>query len=214
MPKRRLGAARAGAALAVPVLLGATAAPATAHFLRPAPAPARQQAAAVGDHDLDNVFAEQRLVTLSRASRGAPRDDPATAPAIFDTGVRLRPARGAVTGSFGEGRSSHRHPGVDFDGETGDPVIAASAGVVEIAGFAGTGYSGYGRIVLIDHGNGVETLYAHLSAATVHPGQSVAAGERIGAIGTTGNVTGSHLHFEVHLGGRRVNPLAWLQGAG
>jgi murein DD-endopeptidase MepM/ murein hydrolase activator NlpD len=125
-------------------------------------------------------------------------------------GSFLRPAAGARTGWFGEGRRSHRHTGIDFDGSTGDPVLAAGSGTVVHAGWAPSGYEGYGRMVLIDHGNGVQTLYAHLSRLQVSVGQVVHPGDGIGAIGTTGNVTGSHLHFEVRVGGRPVNPAHWV----
>ncbi len=108
--------------------------------------------------------------------------------------------------------ATHRHAGIDFDGDTGDPVSAAGAGTVVHAGSAPSGYSGYGQMVLIDHGNGVTTLYAHLSRVNVRVGTVVRPGDRIGAIGTTGNVTGSHLHFEVRLGDRPVNPAPWVAG--
>jgi murein DD-endopeptidase MepM/ murein hydrolase activator NlpD len=127
-------------------------------------------------------------------------------------GSLVRPANGARTGWFGEGRRSHRHAGIDFDGNTGDPVVSAGSGVVTHAGGAPAGYSGYGQMVLVDHGGGVTTLYAHLSRLFVRVGQTVAPAERIGSIGTTGNVTGSHLHFEVRVGGRPVNPANWIAG--
>ena len=127
-------------------------------------------------------------------------------------GSLVRPARGAMTGWFGEGRRSHRHAGIDFDGNTGDPVFAAGSGVVTHAGAAPSGYGGYGQMVLIDHGNGVVTLYAHLSRIRVGVGSTVNPGDDIGAIGTTGSVTGSHLHFEVRVGGAAVNPANWIAG--
>jgi murein DD-endopeptidase MepM/ murein hydrolase activator NlpD len=127
-------------------------------------------------------------------------------------GSLVRPAQGARTGWFGEGRRSHRHAGIDFDGDTGDAIVAAGAGTVTHAGWAPSGYSGYGQMVLIDHGNGVTTLYAHLSRVAVRVGTVVQPGEYIGAMGTTGNVTGSHLHFEVRVGDRPVNPAAWIAG--
>jgi murein DD-endopeptidase MepM/ murein hydrolase activator NlpD len=127
-------------------------------------------------------------------------------------GSLIRPASGARTGWFGEGRPGHRHTGIDFDGDTGDPVIAAGAGTVIHAGAAPSGYSGYGQMVLIDHGNGVTTLYAHLSRIGVRTGTVVQPGQYVGAIGTTGNVTGSHLHFEVRIGDRPVNPAPWIAG--
>jgi murein DD-endopeptidase MepM/ murein hydrolase activator NlpD len=127
-------------------------------------------------------------------------------------GTLVRPAQGARTGWFGEGRRSHRHAGIDFDGDTGDAIVAAGAGTVIHAGWAPSGYAGYGQMVLIDHGNGVTTLYAHLSRLGVRVGTQVQPGEYVGAMGTTGNVTGSHLHFEVRVGDRPVNPAAWIAG--
>ena len=125
-------------------------------------------------------------------------------------GSLVRPAKGARTGWWGERRRSHRHTGIDFDGDTGDPVVSAGTGVVAHAGPAPAGYAGYGQMVVIDHGNGVSTLYAHLSRIHVAVGQALAPGESVGRMGTTGNVTGSHLHFEVRIGGVPVNPAPWV----
>ncbi|MDQ1373099.1 MAG: hypothetical protein QOJ09_437 [Actinomycetota bacterium] len=120
------------------------------------------------------------------------------------------PADGLRTGWFGEVRGGHLHPGVDIDGETGDPVWSAGRGVVVSAGPAPAGYSGYGTVVDIDHGQGVHTLYAHLSRVDVVAGAYLQPGDAVGAMGTTGNVTGSHLHFEVRVGGTPVDPEDWL----
>ncbi len=117
----------------------------------------------------------------------------------------VRPAPGKVTGPFGERRRGHSHPGIDIDGTTGDPVVAAATGTVAHAGPAPKGYGGYGQTVIIDHGN-FQTLYAHLSRIDVVVGQPATAGDGVGAIGTTGSVTGSHLHFEVRVDGRPVDP--------
>ena len=122
------------------------------------------------------------------------------------------PAKGSLSGWFGERRGRRGHLGVDVDGDTGDPVTASGAGVVEWAGWAPDGYAGYGKMVLIRHSGGVQTLYAHLSRIAVAVGSVVDAGDYIGAMGTTGNVTGSHLHFEVRYGGVPVNPRHWLPG--
>ncbi|HVM07459.1 MAG TPA: M23 family metallopeptidase [Acidimicrobiales bacterium] len=120
------------------------------------------------------------------------------------------PAAGPLSGWYGERRGRRGHVGVDVDGDTGDPIVAAGAGVVEWAGPAPDGYSGYGLMVLIRHSDAVTTLYAHLSRIAVRAGEVVDRGDYIGAMGTTGNVTGSHLHFEVRLGGTPVNPRDWL----
>ena len=117
------------------------------------------------------------------------------------------PTPGPLTSIWGEGRN---HPGVDLDGETGDPIMAAGPGVVTVAGAAPQGYGGYGLMVIIDHGEGVSTLYSHLSAVGVAVNDVVEGGDLIGAIGTTGAVTGSHLHFEVRVNGVPVDPEPWL----
>jgi LysM repeat protein len=91
------------------------------------------------------------------------------------------------------------HLGIDIAGAVGDGVFASDAGVIVFAGWAN---GGYGNMVMIDHGNGYQTLYAHLSAVNVGCGQSVGSGSYIGAVGSTGNSTGAHLHFETrYLGG-------------
>lgn len=151
-----------------------------------------------------------RLLQAATSNPAATGASSAAAAARPGPAARMRPVEGAITGAFGEPRASGPHPGVDLDGETGDPIKAAAAGMVLMAGPAAPGWGGYGTIVLIDHGNGVQSLYAHLSAVSVAPGQAVAPGTLVGAMGTTGFVTGSHLHFEVRLNGRPIDPLAWL----
>ena len=99
------------------------------------------------------------------------------------------------------------HHAIDIATSRGTPVVAADAGYVSVAGWSSVGY---GNMIIIDHGNGIQTLYAHLSAFNVQAGQSVSKGELIGAVGDTGNATGPHLHFEVIVGGARYNPLSYL----
>ncbi|MCI0521931.1 MAG: LysM peptidoglycan-binding domain-containing M23 family metallopeptidase [Chloroflexi bacterium] len=95
------------------------------------------------------------------------------------------------------------HLGIDIAAGEGAPVYAADSGVVVFSGWA-TG--GYGYMVMVDHGNGYQTLYAHLSNATAYCGQSVGQGSTIGVAGSTGNSTGAHLHFEVRYEGGFINP--------
>jgi murein DD-endopeptidase MepM/ murein hydrolase activator NlpD len=102
--------------------------------------------------------------------------------------------------------TSRLHTGIDLDGDTGDPIYAAGAGVVLSAGWRG----GYGNCVIIDHGGGYGTLYAHMSSIAVGTGQTVRQGDRIGAIGSTGASTGPHLHFEVRIYGQPVDPVPYL----
>jgi murein DD-endopeptidase MepM/ murein hydrolase activator NlpD len=120
----------------------------------------------------------------------------------------IMPVRGPMTSRFGFrvhplfGRR-HFHAGVDFAAPMGTPVRAAYDGTVLITGW----YGGYGKVVVIDHGGGMSTLYGHLSAVLARTGQRVAAGDVIGRVGSTGYSTGPHLHYEVRRNGRPVSPL-------
>ncbi len=122
------------------------------------------------------------------------------------------PAPGYISSRYGSrndpfGRGRAHHQGIDIDANTGDPVTAAAEGVVSFSGVRG----GYGNVVEIDHGNGYKTLYAHNSANLVKAGDVVRAGQRIAKVGSTGRSTGSHLHFEVQLNGRQMNPRQYLE---
>jgi LysM repeat protein len=117
------------------------------------------------------------------------------------------PLHGAITGAFGpRGKRSH-HAGIDIDGNGGDPIRAAASGTVVKAGIDGR----YGRRVVLDHGDGLFTLYAHASKLLVQEGDQVRAGEEIAEVGHSGNAHGTHLHFEVRRDGRAVNPLPYLK---
>jgi len=99
------------------------------------------------------------------------------------------------------------HKGVDISAQTGTPVLSTADGVViQAEPVAG----GYGRLVRIDHGGGIQTYYAHLSRINVHIGQEVRRGEVVGLVGGTGRVTAPHLHYEVRLGGAPVNPYRYM----
>lgn len=100
------------------------------------------------------------------------------------------------------------HPAIDIGGQEGNPVYASDSGVVVYAGWSNYGY---GNLIVIDHGNGWQTAYAHLSIVAVSCGQSVYQGGYIGAVGSTGNSSGAHLHFEMVYNGVKVNPLDYLQ---
>ncbi len=104
---------------------------------------------------------------------------------------------------FGTGRM---HTGIDFGVGAGTPIRAADHGVVLDATWMG----GYGKAVMIDHGQGIVTLYAHTSAYYVRPGQQVRKGQIIAAVGSTGYSTGPHLHLEVRKNGTPVDPLGWF----
>ena len=102
------------------------------------------------------------------------------------------------------------HTGIDLTAQTGTPIYATGDGVVRVAGRNPEGYSGYGVVVEIDHGFGFHTLYAHMSSTTVTSGQKVKRGEQIGTVGSSGMSTGAHLHYEVILNGKKVDPVYYF----
>jgi murein DD-endopeptidase MepM/ murein hydrolase activator NlpD len=107
-------------------------------------------------------------------------------------------------------RSPAMHTGLDFRGDTGDPVHATANGTVTHAGWSG----GYGRMVEVDHGNGLATRYGHLSRIDVEVGQTVRIGHTVGRVGSTGRSTGPHLHYETRVDGDAVDPQKFLRAAG
>ena len=134
----------------------------------------------------------------SRGGRGAQAVGAGSA-----TGSFQWPTAGSITQYFGQAG----HTGIDIASQAGSPVYAADGGLVVTA--LKLGY-GYGWHLVVDHGNGYQTLYAHLSAFYADYGERVTKGQRIGSVGSTGLSTGPHLHFEVLQNGTRVNPLKFL----
>jgi len=127
-----------------------------------------------------------------------------TAPPVSVTGLRM-PTSGTRTSGFGP-RWGRMHNGIDIAANVGTPVIAAGGGTVIAAGNSG----GFGNRILINHGGGLVTLYAHLNTINVVNGQSVSAGTPIGSVGNTGHSTGPHLHFETRVNGVPYNPDNYL----
>lgn len=129
-------------------------------------------------------------------------DTPANAPK--GSGNFGWPSAGYVSQGYWGG-----HPAIDIAGWVGSPVTAADGGYVVLAGGGWNG--GYGNHIIIDHGNGFSTLYAHLNSIFVSPGMTVSKGQQLGTMGNTGNSTGPHLHFEVRYGGVPYNPSSYLK---
>lgn len=126
--------------------------------------------------------------------------------------VLLRPVIGRVSSLFGRRKhprsnSWHFHTGVDIVAPRGTPIASSQTGKVSYAGWR----RGYGLVVVVDHGNDLQTAYAHCSKIAVKVGQSVNGGQRIGYVGNTGVTTGSHLHFEVRRKGSVQNPFRFLR---
>ncbi|MDZ4307460.1 M23 family metallopeptidase [Allopontixanthobacter sp.] len=157
------------------------------------------------DGDIDPRFERlglslARMTALERGLDGLPQVMPARVENITSGfGFRRDPftGRGAM------------HAGLDFRGQTGAPIHAAANGRVSFVGQK----SGYGKVVEVRHGNGLLTRYAHMSRYAAKVGQQVSAGDVIGAIGSTGRSTGPHLHFEVRINNRAVNPRPFLEYA-
>ena len=141
-----------------------------------------------------------RMATLERALEAIPQVSPHGNPSITSNfGYRRDPFNGRAA----------RHPGIDFRGPLGTPIYAAAPGKVVYAGWRG----GYGRLVEIRHDNGLVTRYAHLRRSDAKVGDSCDAGVTIGGLGSSGRSTGPHLHFEVRINGRAVNPRPFLETA-
>ncbi len=141
-----------------------------------------------------------RMAVLERALDGIPQVVPASVRAITSGfGYRRDPFNGRAA----------MHSGIDFKGAVGSPIYAAAEGRVTFAGWRG----GYGKAVEVTHPNGMMTRYAHLSRIDVRPGQLVKAGATLGGLGSTGRSTGPHLHFEVRINDRAINPRPFLETA-
>jgi murein DD-endopeptidase MepM/ murein hydrolase activator NlpD len=154
--------------------------------------------------ELASLQAEQAALaqTVSRGSGGGGGGSgngrfiwPCNGPMVSGFGYRTHPISG----------TQRMHNGVDVGCGYGAPIVAAGSGVVVEAGWRG----GYGNAVVVDHGDGLATLYAHQSSLAVSPGQSVATGEVVGYVGSTGYSTGPHLHWEVWVNGSPVNPMGY-----
>jgi murein DD-endopeptidase MepM/ murein hydrolase activator NlpD len=158
-----------------------------------------------GDSALDRQFRKlgtslARMDELENALARIPQVMPADGMMVSSSyGIRSDPFTGEAA----------MHSGLDFRGAKGAPIHAAAEGRVSFVGVKG----GYGNVVEVSHGNGLMTRYAHMSGFKARVGQDVAAGDQIGLIGSTGRSTGPHLHFEVRVNGRAVNPRTFLENA-
>ncbi|MEO7538567.1 MAG: M23 family metallopeptidase [Pyrinomonadaceae bacterium] len=153
------------------------------------------------DNELDGESSqlEEQLQVLQT------RSNPAYLPTMWSHLGKINNEFGFRRNPFG-GRAYEFHPGMDIDGERGDVVIAPAGGNVIKAGYTG----GYGNMVEIDHGNGLTTRYGHLSKIEASVGDTVTRGQLIAYIGSTGRSTGPHLHYELRLNDRPINPRHFL----
>jgi murein DD-endopeptidase MepM/ murein hydrolase activator NlpD len=155
------------------------------------------------EEERDDLEADQkRLKKLIEERRSTP-----VMGLLPSTSGYIWPICAPVTSEYGM-RWGRLHAGMDFGASSGSPIGASKAGRVIYAAYQ----SGYGNLTLIEHADGVVTAYAHQTSMYVGVGQSVGQGERIGTVGSTGNSTGPHLHFETRVNGSAVNPRQFLSG--
>jgi len=156
---------------------------------------------------LDDYNFLRRINALELQNKAAHRlQRPAEQPSIWPLDGRLLSPFGKRTDPFSEEGAFHK--GVDISAPTGTAVRATAAGIVIFSEFE----SGYGRLVVVDHGGGFQTYYAHLSQFWVHTGQEVRRGDQVGLVGSSGKVTAPHLHYEVRTrGGTPVNPILYMK---
>ena len=141
----------------------------------------------------------KKLDSLQDGVISVPSDKPVkTAAFTSGYGVRSDPFKGGAA----------MHAGIDLSGPIGTPIYATADGTVTDAGYNN---GGYGNLIKVNHGRGIETRYGHLSAILVQPGQHIARGQLIARMGSTGRSTGSHLHYEVRIDGRAVNPIPFMK---
>lgn len=159
---------------------------------------------------LDTSALEGRAEAAERASRAEREGGLATSIPQAAPDVWLLPMQDyRYTSSYGW-RWGRMHQGIDLAAPTGTPIYSVHAGTVVLSRW----YAGYGYAVVIDHGDGVETLYAHASELLVSEGQEIAAGDRIALVGNTGYSFGPHLHFEIHVNNAPAEPVSWLEEQG
>ncbi|HJS92623.1 MAG TPA: M23 family metallopeptidase [Solirubrobacteraceae bacterium] len=156
--------------------------------------------------EADNLSAvSSQLAAQIQAAQTAPPPSQGGSGTRSSSSGLIWPVSGPITSPFGM-RWGKLHPGIDIGAAMGTPIKAAAAGRVIVASYDG----GYGNLVVIDHGHGLATAYAHQSRIAVGVGQQVAQGQVIGYVGSTGFSTGPHLHFEVRVNGTPVDPMGYL----
>lgn len=118
----------------------------------------------------------------------------------------MRPSRGSISSGYGS-RWGGTHHGIDIVGNIGDPIKSALGGVVKETAYSNV----YGNMIILSHGNGIETVYGHCSKVIVKPGETIKKGDVIGKIGSTGRSTGPHLHFELRVNGKAIDPSKYIK---
>jgi murein DD-endopeptidase MepM/ murein hydrolase activator NlpD len=156
----------------------------------------------VSDAEYDRVDAFKQIVT----------------PDKYWNGPFLRPNNGPVSSIFGVRRyyngefaNDYYHRGVDYAGDSASAIIAPADGRVALVGYERDGFAVHGNCVGLDHGQGVTSIYLHMTSIKVKPGEFVRAGQTLGTLGSTGSATGPHLHWGVFVQGKAVDPVPWRE---
>ncbi len=158
--------------------------------------------------DPHRIEVGQAIWIPSQAGTGGSSAPTLAVPSRFIPDRRLQwPTEGLLSSGFGM-RGGRFHGGIDISGERGTPIAAVDEGMVM---FSGRGPDGYGNVVMLDHGSGLITLYAHNERNVVRQGERVRRGQTVALMGDTGRASGTHVHFEVHQHGRPIDPLRWLR---
>lgn len=174
----------------------------------PTPSPASKHPLAVSSRFTQPLDAEtQKRIDRENATAREIGERSHETPTLW-TAPFIHPRESVITSPFGSGRMfngtlTSRHLGVDFRGKTGEPIVAANRGVVALV----DNFFLAGNVVYIDHGRGIVTAYFHMSKTLVAAGDTVERGQQIGLVGSTGRVTGPHLHWSARYGAITVNPL-------
>lgn len=154
--------------------------------------------------DIATIY-ENLAIEVDKQIQEEQKKEKATIDGVY---IAVVPVQGNITSRYGskEAVRDHEHKGLDIATKTGTPIKAAASGTVIFSGTMG----GYGNLIIIDHGNGITTYYGHCSKLYKEKGENVTAGDVIAAVGSTGNSTGSHLHFEIRKNGVYVDPAQYL----
>lgn len=147
--------------------------------------------------------------TVSEANEAKKQEEAKKLNTLNGVYFSVKPVTGTITSRFGSKESIRKsaHKGIDIGAPNGTTIYAAADGTVTYAGYNS---GGYGNLVIISHGNGVETYYGHCSKIFTKKGQTVKAGDKIAAVGSTGRSTGNHLHFEIRQNGSQINPQKYV----
>lgn len=159
---------------------------------------------------VEKLYEKKVVVASTSTYKNTPSSGFSTSRGITNQTVNLgmtfvKPTSGVLTSRYGY-RWGRTHTGIDIGASTGTSIKAAAGGTVIFSGWKGT----LGKMVVISHGNGIQTYYAHCSSLLVSSGQTVSAGQLIAKVGSTGRSTGPHLHFEIRLNGSAINPQTYI----